>query len=70
MSKKLLKMKFRSHTYQAKLELNRQGYYFVLDSILIKSMQCAYFHEIIFKKVYEKKGKGRPMITFKKMVLA
>ena len=51
-------MKFRSHTYQAKLELNRQGYYFVLDSILIKSMQCAYFHEIIFKKVYEKKEKG------------
>ena len=37
-SKKLHKMKFESHTYQAYYEIDRQAYYFLLDSIFIKSM--------------------------------
>ena len=42
----------------------------MLDSIFIKSIQCANFHEINLGKVVNRTEKGRPMIALKDIVLA
>ena len=68
--KKLHKMKFESHTYQANLGIDRQDYYILLDSLFIKSMYCAYFHEINFGMVDKRREKERAIITFRNMMLA
>ena len=44
------------------LRFEKQAYYFVLDSIFIKSIQSDYFHEIRFGKVDGRRERRRPMI--------